>query len=312
MTEGIQQAEKAIKVGDTKTGFEILRQVLVENPDSEKAWWIMSGLVQRAERATCLEQVLRINPGNQFARDSLNKLRASPPITETKPRREIPKPPRRSKPTGKTEPIGAYKTWQYSKASKVFLIMLGKEQIFWAHTEKRLIPRVRDLLKKGQIPDLYLNEIKTIRLPSITKIKLLNTALQFQYQYQGDNRSARLALEDTVMAERIMDVLANRLGPDYTIQTKPVRTGLILGISALLTFGAAGLAVAGYWAYQEVITGRAAATGSVRALWLIRLLPSLGAAGVTIIGGIIIIIALIISIRLLLKPPLITELVQKM
>ena len=115
MTDGIQQAEKAIKVGDTKTGFEILRQVLVENPESEKAWWIMSGLVQRAERATCLEQVLRINPGNQFARDSLNKLRASPPITETKPRREIPKPPRRSKPTGKTEPIGAYKTWQYSK-----------------------------------------------------------------------------------------------------------------------------------------------------------------------------------------------------
>ena len=312
MTEGIQQAEKAIKVGDTKTGFEILRQVLVENPDSEKAWWIMSGLVQRAERATCLEQVLRINPGNQFARDSLNKLRASPPITETKPRREIPKPPRRSKPTGKTEPIGAYKTWQYSKGSKVFLIMLGKEQIFWAHTEKRLIPRVRDLLKKGQIPDLYLNEIKTIRLPSITKIKLLKTALQFQYQYQGDNRSARLALEDTVMAERIMDVLTDRLGPDYTLQTKPVRTGFILGISALLTFGAAGLAVAAYWAYQEVITGRAADTGSVRALWLVRLLPSLGAAGVTIIGGIIIIIALIISIRLLLKPPLITELVQKM
>jgi len=312
MTDGIQQAEKAIKVGDTKTGFEILRQVLVENPDSEKAWWIMSGLVQRAERATCLEQVLRINPGNQFARDSLNKLRASPPIIETKPRREIPKPPRRSKPTGKTEPIGAYKTWQYSKGSKVFLIMLGKEQIFWAHTEKRLIPRVRDLLKKGQIPDLYLNEIKTIRLPSITKIKLLKTALQFKYQYEEDNRSAHLALEDTVMAERILDVLANRLEPDYSLQTKPVQTGLILSVSALLTFGAAGLALALYWAYQEVISGRAAATGSVRALWLIRLLPNLGAAGVTIIGGIFIIIALIISIRWLLKPPLVTELLKKM
>ena len=312
MSEGILQAENAIKIGDTKTGFEILRQVLVENPGSEKAWWIMSGLVQRAERATCLEQVLRINPANQFARDALNKLQASPPITETKPRREIPKPPRRSKPTGKTEPIGAYKTWQYSGGSKVFLIMLGEEQLFWAHTEKRLIPRVRDLLKKGQIPDLYLNEIKTIRLSSITKIKLLKTALQFQYQYQGEDRSARMALEDTVMSERIMDVLANRLGPDYTPQTKPVRTGLSLGISALLTFGAAGLAVAGYWAFQEVITGRAAATGSVKALWLIRLLPSLGAAGVTIMGGILIIIALIISVRLLMKPSLGTELNKRM
>jgi len=312
MSEGIHQAENAIKAGDTKTGFEILRQVLVEDPGSEKAWWIMSGLVQRKERATCLEQVLRINPANQFARDALNKLRASPPITETKPRRKIPKPPRRSKPTGKTEPIGAYKTWHYFKGSKVFLIMLGKEQLFWAHTEKRLIPRVRDLLKKGQIPDLYLNEIKTIRLTSIITIKLLKTALQFEYQYQGDDRSARLALEDTVMSERILDVLANQLGPDYILQTKPVRPELSLGISALLTFGAAGLTVAGYWAYQEVITGRAAATGSVQALWLIRLLPSLGAGGVITIGGILIIIALIISIRLLLKPPLGTIVIKRM
>ena len=59
-----------------------------------------------------------------------------------------------------------------------------------------------------------------------------------------------------------MDVLANQLGPDYSLQTKPVQTGLILGISALLTFGAAGLALALYWAYQEVISGRAAATGA--------------------------------------------------
>jgi len=311
VTEGIQQAENAIKIGDTKTGFEILRQVLVENPESEKAWWIMSGLVQRAERTTCLEQVLRINPANQFARDALNKLQSSPPITETKPRREIPKPPRRSKPTGKTEPIGAYKTWNYSRGSKVFLIMLGEHQLFWAHTEKRLIPRVRDLLKKGQIPDLYLNEIKTIRLPSITTIRLLKTSLQFQYRYEGADRSALLVLEDTVMSERIMDVLADRLGPDYSLQTKPIRTGLTLGISALLTFGAAGLAVAGYWAYQEVVTGRAAATGSVQALWLIRLLSTLGAAGVVILGGILIIIALIISIRLLMKPPLGTELIKR-
>jgi len=44
MSQGILQAENAIKVGDTKTGFEILRQVLVENPESEKAWWIMPAM----------------------------------------------------------------------------------------------------------------------------------------------------------------------------------------------------------------------------------------------------------------------------
>jgi len=312
MSEGIHHAENAIKAGDTKTGFEILRQVLIEDPDSEKAWWIMSGLVQRKERATCLEQVLRINPANKLAQDALNGLRSSPPKTETKPHRNIPKPPPRSKPTGKTEPIGSYKTWHYTKGLTVFLIMLGEQQIFWAHTEKRLVPRVREFLAKGQIPDQYLNEIRTIRLSSIKSIKLLKTTLRFQYLYEGADRTARLILEDTVMAERILDVLANRLRPDYTLQTKPVRTEITLGISAVLTFGAAGLAVAGYWAHQEVVSGRAAVTGSVKAPWLTNLLLNLGAGGVTLIGGLLILIALIISVWMLLKPVLRTQLVKRM
>ena len=311
MSEGIQQAENSIKAGDTKTGFEILRQVLVDDPDSERAWWIMSGLVQRKERSTCLEQVLRINPSNEFAREALTKLRVSPPVTETKPRRVIPKPPRGKRPTGKTEPIGDYKTWTFSKGPNVFFFILGDHQLFWAWTEKRLVPRVRELLQKGRIPDQHLSEIKAIRLSSITSIKLLKTALQFQYKYEGADRTARLALEDTVMSERILDVLVKQLGADYILQTKPIRTGFYLGVSALLTFGAAGLTVAGYWAYQEVISGRAAASGSVRAAWLINLLTNLGAGGIAILGGISIIGALIISIRLLLKPPLGTELVKR-
>lgn len=311
MSEGIHQAENAIKAGDTKTGFEILRQVLIEDPESEKAWWIMSGLVQRKERATCLEQVLRINPANKFAREALNKLRSSPPLTETKPHRKIPEPPPTSKPTGKTEPIGGYKTWHYTKGLNVFLIMLGDQQIFWAHTEKRLVPRVREFLIKGQIPDQFLNEIKTVRLSSIKSIKLHKNTLVFQFLYEGADRTARLILEDRVMSERILDVLAKRLRPDYALQTRPVRTEISLGISALLTFGAAGLAVAGYWAYQEVVSGRAAVTGSLKAPWLTSLLLNLGAGGVALIGGILIAIALIISVRMLLKPALRTQLVKR-
>jgi len=312
MSEGIHQAENAIKAGDTKTGFEILRQVLVENAESEKAWWIMSGLVQRKERATCLEQVLRINPGNQFAQDALNQLLASPPITETKPRRELPKSPPRIKPTGKTEPIGGFKTWHYKKGSRILLIILGDKRLIRAVTETSLIPRVRDALKKGQIPDQHLSEIKTIPLATIISIKKLKTALVFHFLDGQDERRIHIGLEDTSLVERILDVLVFRLGPDFLLQTKPVRTGLSLGISALLTFGAAGLTVAGYWAHQEVISGRAAATGSVQAPWLINLLPKLGAGGVTVIGSIFILIALIISIRLLLKPSLGTELIKRM
>jgi len=53
MSKGILQAENAIKVGDTKTGFEILRQVLVENPESEKAWWIRRTLKVKKPGGSC-------------------------------------------------------------------------------------------------------------------------------------------------------------------------------------------------------------------------------------------------------------------
>ncbi len=85
MSESIKQAESAIKAGDTKHAFELLRQVLAEDPNSERAWWIMSGLVQRSERANCLEQVLRINPENQFARDALTRLKQLHPDKSSNP-----------------------------------------------------------------------------------------------------------------------------------------------------------------------------------------------------------------------------------
>lgn len=312
MSEGIQQAENAIKAGDTKTGFEILRQVLVENPESEKAWWIMSGLVQRKERATCLEQVLRINPENQFAHDALEKLMGSPPITETKPRREIPKPAPRKKTAEKPEQDVGFKTWHYARGSKVFLIILGDKRLIRAQTETKQIPRVRDALKKGLIPDQHLSEIKTIPLATINSVKMLKAALQFQYQDGEEERTNRLAMDDSAMSELIMDVLVNKLGPNYMLQTKPVRTGLTLGISAILVFGAVGLTVAGYWAAQEVVSGTAAITGSIQSPLLISLMTLLGVGGVTLIGLLTIIAALVISIRMLLKPALGTELVKRM
>jgi len=311
MTKGIQQAENAIKAGDTKTGFEILRQVLVEDPESEKAWWIMSGLVQREERATCLEQVLRINPRNQFALDALNELRASPPIEETKPRREIPKAPSGKKPTGKTQPIGKFKTWHYTRGSTVYLTILGDKQLIRAQTITRLIPRVRDALEKGEITTQYLSEIKSIRLATISRVKLLKTALQFHYKDEGIERSARLVMEDENMAERILHMVAAHLGPDYILQTKPIRTGWSLALSAVLVFGAAGILVAGYWAAAEVVSGAAAISGSIQSRFLIALFELIGIPGTVIIGAALIILALFASIRMLLKPALGTELKKR-
>jgi len=116
MLEKIQQAETAIKTGDTRTGFQILREVLAENPNSERAWWVMSGLVPREQRAHCLNQVLRINPDNKMARETLEKLG---------PQKPEPEP---AAPQGKGA-LGEYQTWLYAQRSRVYLTLLGKEEL---------------------------------------------------------------------------------------------------------------------------------------------------------------------------------------
>ncbi len=306
MTAEIQQAESAIKAGDTKTGFEILRQLLAENPESERAWWIMSGLVQRKERSTCLEQVLRINPENQFARDALDQLQASPPKPETKPVREIPRPP-----VKETKPQRGFQTWLYTRGSKIYLTILGEKRLIRAQTEPDLFPKVRDAIKKGEIPDQLITEMKTIPLASIVLIKGKGAAFQVHYQDGPVERSLHFAMEDQAKAKFVMSVLTKRLGSDFVIQTKKAKIGLMLGISAVLSFGAAGLTALGFWAVQEVISGNAAETGSIQSPSMIRLLEFLGPLGVIILGAILLIIALGISAMLLLKPPTATELVRR-
>ncbi|NQS92574.1 MAG: hypothetical protein HQ574_09210, partial [Chloroflexi bacterium] len=197
MLTDIHQAETAIKSGDTKTAFEILREVLVSKPDSEKAWWIMSGLVQRDERATCLEQVLRINPGNTFAQDALDQLLAAPPAPETKPPREIPRPP----PKKKKGEIEKLQTWLFAKGSRIYLTILGDKHLIRAQTEAKLLPKVRESIKKGKIPDQMLTEIKTFALSSVTSIKQNGAALQVMYLDGSIERSQRLTLEDPTVAK---------------------------------------------------------------------------------------------------------------
>jgi hypothetical protein len=168
-----------------------------------------------------------------------------------------------------------------------------------------LINRVRDVLEKGEVTTQYLSEIKSIPLLTISKVKLLKTALQFHYKDEGIERSARLVMDDRIMSERILYVLVGRLGPDYVLQTKPIRTGLSLTLSAGLVFGATGLTMAGYWAAREVITG------GIQSTLMTIIMNLLGINGVIIVGGILIILAFIISIRMFLKPALRTELVKR-
>lgn len=290
MSESTKQAESAIKAGDTKHAFELLRQVLAEDPNSERAWWIMSGLVQRSERVNCLEQVLRINPENQFARDALTRLKNAPPKEEIKPAREIPKPTRKAPVTTLPD---EYKTWHYTKGSRLYLIILGQERLIRAQAKTDLIPRIQAALKKKLLPHEYLEEITSIPLNRIQTIREIGPALHIHYWDKEVERTTRFRMANPVLCSRILDYLAKRLSPDYELKTKKTRTGLNLLISTLLVVGAAVLTAIGYW---SVISG------TIQAPWLKGIITWLGPGGISLVGAVFLLVALGISGGLLFKP----------
>jgi hypothetical protein len=73
--EQLHQAITLVKSGDKQNGGRILAEILKADPQNELAWLWMSGVVATGEqREHCLNQVLRVNPHNQLAREGLVKL----------------------------------------------------------------------------------------------------------------------------------------------------------------------------------------------------------------------------------------------
>ena len=297
MSKVINQAENAIKAGDTKSAFELLRQVLAEDPNSERAWWIMSGLVQRSERRNCLEQILRINPENQFARDALTQLKEAPPKEEIKPEREVPKPAREAPVTTLPD---EFKTWHYTKGSRLYLIILGQERLIRAQAQTNLIPRIKAALKKKLLPHEYLEEIKSIPLNRIQSIREVGPVLLIRHWDKETVRTSRFVLANSALCSRILDYLAKRLSPDYELQIKKTRTVLNLLISTLLVISAAVLTAVGYW---SVISS------TIQAPWLKGIITWLGPGGVSLVGAVLLLAALGISGGLLFRPRIRRELV---
>ena len=290
MSESIKQAESAIKAGDTKHAFELLRKALAEDPNSERAWWIMSGLVQRSERVNCLEQVLRINPENQFARDALARLKTAPPQEEIKPAREIPKPAKKAPVTTLPD---EFKTWHYTKGSRLYLIILGQDRLIRAQAKTDMIPRIKAALRKKLLPHEYLEEIKSIPLNRIQTIREAGPSLHIRYWDKEVERKTRFVLSNPALCSQILDYLTKRLSPDYELQTKRTRTGLNLLISTVLVVGSAVLAAIGYW---SVISG------TVQTPWLKGIITWLGPGGISLVGAVFLLVALGISGGLLFKP----------
>lgn len=75
MSNKLQQAIKAINLGDKSTGQKLLAEVLKSEPQSEDAWLWMAKVVTSVEqRKKCLEQVMKLNPDNKEAQQEMRRL----------------------------------------------------------------------------------------------------------------------------------------------------------------------------------------------------------------------------------------------
>ncbi|MBE7535434.1 MAG: hypothetical protein HS124_06860 [Anaerolineales bacterium] len=78
MDDLIQQGANAFKSGDRETARKLLISAVKQYPDNERAWgWMYSVCNTDQERIHCLKQILRINPSNQKASQTLGEMTKS-------------------------------------------------------------------------------------------------------------------------------------------------------------------------------------------------------------------------------------------
>jgi len=319
MTTKLQQAVSAIKAGDVKISFQLLREVIANNPDHEGAWLLMSALVTPDQRQYCLDQVLRLNPQNLQAREALEKLLAPPPVQNVSPPKEPPKPvtasvehpiPISPLPTAPFQKRlrTKYRTWLYTRRSQIHLTLLGAETLVTAVTQPRQLAQVQAAVTQGVLPDQLVREKQVIPLSNITKTKQVMSTLWVFYGTEGQEQFTRLELENTAMADEVLAVLSEKLGAGFSLGSQPIRKGNTLTLSVILVVSSATVCTFFFWVALVAASGQASSTDSIPTRSIIRLLELLGPGGVAVIGGVFILIALGIISFLLLKRLTSTEL----
>jgi hypothetical protein len=84
MPDDLLHAIECVKSGKKSEGGRILASIIKVNPDDEAAWiWLSACVVPEAQKRHCLDQVLRINPQNEYAKNTLAALDFQPIFDET-------------------------------------------------------------------------------------------------------------------------------------------------------------------------------------------------------------------------------------
>jgi len=102
LQEKLDNGVRAARSGDRATAQKLLKQVIQEDPDNELALiWLASSVTSSAERRMYLQQVVRVNPNNQRAREALAQLsqRRSDQVAPIAPQYEEERSRTRQRPT---------------------------------------------------------------------------------------------------------------------------------------------------------------------------------------------------------------------
>ena len=79
-TEKLNTAIQLIQSGHRQSAVPVLREIIQENPADEHAWlWLYTCVDQVEQKKLCLQNVLKLNPANQQAREALAALTAPVP-----------------------------------------------------------------------------------------------------------------------------------------------------------------------------------------------------------------------------------------
>ena len=113
----------AARLGDKNTARRLLSEAVRLDPESEKAWLWLSGVLDTHQaRAYCLQKALELNPDNYLARQGLVALGAAPPAppakegratppSKTQPEAAPPAAPRARPPVGEKD-VRQQRFWQ--------------------------------------------------------------------------------------------------------------------------------------------------------------------------------------------------------
>lgn len=89
--DAINQGIELIRSGNIPMGTRILAEIVKQDPQNDTAWaWLSECYTETDRKVYCLNRALRINPGNEIAREGLTRLGETLPAAEESKPQEKP------------------------------------------------------------------------------------------------------------------------------------------------------------------------------------------------------------------------------